>query len=236
MKTTRSQSRSLLSVYSAAVVVAALFLGLGTARALNPNHECAFCHTLHDAPGTKLTSDVDVEVLCLTCHGPAGMSVLKADIHINDSGSDYDPFLITCLQCHDPHSDRTNWLGSHSHPDSSTWTGTNIKLLGFRDASGVAVIQTTEWDDDNDVYVSGERPIVFEQLGDRRDADLQIHSFADADQDGNGVKDGACETCHTQTRHHCNGDPDNSGNCDEDHNTGRTCTQCHGHDTNFQRN
>ncbi|MFQ5791709.1 MAG: hypothetical protein ACE5JI_14650, partial [Acidobacteriota bacterium] len=58
-------------------------------------------------------------------------------------------------------------------------------------------------------------------------------SFSDEDQDGNGVKDGACETCHTQTKHHCNGDATNTGQCGVTHNTGKTCTDCHAHVDNF---
>jgi len=214
-----------------------LLFSLRIVQALNPSHECSFCHDLHGASGTELQNETDTEVLCLTCHGSAGTSSLKAEVHFNDNNSDYDPFEITCIRCHDPHSDQPNWLGTHVHAgDGSTWSGTNIKLVGYDGPGGVAIIQTTEWDDSSGVYVSGMRSVVFEQLGDNNDADLQIHSFADADQDGNGVKDGGCETCHTQTKHHCNGDPTNTGQCGENHNTGRICTNCHGHDTNFQRN
>jgi len=41
---------------------------------------------------------------------------------------------------------------------------------------------------------------------------------------------GICETCHTQTAHHCNGGP----NCDHDHYTTSTCTDCHSHKGGFR--
>ena len=74
---------------------------------------------------------------------------------------------------------------------------------------------------------SAIRDVVFESRG--FDAGQPtLHSFADADQDGNGYYDGVCETCHTLTRYHRN---TSGGN--HNHNTGDTCVRCHPHAGNF---
>jgi predicted CXXCH cytochrome family protein len=190
------------------VVLGALLLWPRGAEPLNPNHQCSYCHTLHLAPGTTLLNNTVVETLCLTCHGPGGISTLKADVHTNRTWSQYPPFRISCRGCHDPHSNRTNWFG-----------GTNLKLVGtIQDSTRLARILTPN---------SGIREVVFESRG----SDVgqpTLHSFADADQDRNGYYDGICETCHTLTRNHRNNP---SGN--HYHNTGRTCTKCHEHIDHF---
>lgn len=86
--------------------VGALLSGVGAAPAqgvlaLNPSHECSYCHATHDAQGGDLLIDTDVEVLCLTCHGPGGSSVLKARDHEDQ----------TCTVCHDPHDGEFNRFG-----------------------------------------------------------------------------------------------------------------------------
>lgn len=216
------------------VIACVLFTPPGSGA--NDNlHSCSFCHSGHSAAGARLIKEIDVEVLCMTCHGPTGISILKAEIHANESRSDYEPFRISCVQCHDPHKDQPNWLGTHSHPEDATIVeGINIKLVGRMGPVGLAVYETVEWDTSLGGYDTRMRNVVFEQRG--RDATgIEIHSFADADRDGNGIKDGACETCHTQTKFHCNGEYTNTGRCGESHNTGRTCTNCHDHTTNFLR-
>jgi predicted CXXCH cytochrome family protein len=180
----------------------------GSAAALNPNHgNCSICHSLHGAPGQKLTSDAVVEVLCLSCHGPVGAASLKAEVHKNKPSSSYAPFTMTCTDCHDPHDNRQNWL-----------SGTNLKQVGKNiSGSSDARISTPN---------SGIRDVVFESRG--TDAGgPSLHSFADNDQDGNGNFDGACEVCHTLAANHRN---NSSGN--HAHYTGQTCTQCHDH-TNY---
>lgn len=181
-----------------------------TAFALLPGHDCASCHNLHGAPGFALLSDIQIEVVCLTCHGPTGESTLKADVHTNDSNSMYPTFVFTCRDCHNPHNDLPNWLG-----------GTNIQGVGAdADGSGIAEIETPN---------SGIRYVVFESRGTTADPPgPSLHSFADADEDGNGVYDGICEVCHTLTRYHRN-----DGSAGTHHNTGRQCTRCHEHITNF---
>ena len=72
--------------------------------ALNPFHQCSYCHATHDAQGGDLLIETDVEVLCLTCHGPGGNSVLKAQNHEGQ----------TCTLCHDPHDGEFNRFGTRN--------------------------------------------------------------------------------------------------------------------------
>lgn len=179
--------------------------------ALNPGHgNCSICHSVHSAPGQLLTNDAVSEVLCLSCHGPGGVSTLKADVHENKSGSSYPAFRMTCMDCHNPHDNMQNYLA-----------GINLKSVGRKiSGSSNARISTPN---------SGVRDVVFESRG-TTVGDPFLHSFADNDQDGNGIYDGACEVCHTLTRFHHN---NSSGN--HLHQVGKTCTSCHNHDTNFHR-
>lgn len=175
--------------------------------ALNPNHQCEFCHVTHFASGGQLLDNAVVEVLCLTCHGPAGTSSLKADVHTNTTGSVHAAFRMTCKDCHTPHSNLGNWLG-----------GTNLELVGtLQGTSTTARIATPN---------SGIRQVVFQSRGSNA-GQPTLHSFADNDQDGNGYRDGVCETCHTQTAHHRNNAPDAA------HFTGATCVMCHPHNLGF---
>jgi len=198
------------------------------AESLNPNHDCSFCHDTHGAPGFNLLNNLDVEVLCLTCHGPAGTSTLKAEVHTQDSNTNYAPFSITCTTCHDSHSDRSNYLGSHNH-DTTTVPGVNIKLVGQRGPSGTASIDTVEWSG-TDYSTSVNVDVVFEFRGGSED---HVHGFLFNDPEQVPPFDGVCQVCHTQTDNHCNENPGNPGSCKTRHNRAKTCTQCHEHFNNF---
>ncbi|MHC5022804.1 MAG: cytochrome c3 family protein [Planctomycetota bacterium] len=192
------------------VAAAGSLLLLGApATALNPSHQCLSCHSLHGGRGDALLKEDVVEVLCLTCHGPGGISTLKADVHTNSAGSSYPAFEHTCTDCHTPHSDPPNWLA-----------GTNLKMVGTNPDDvwpWTARILTPN---------SGIREVVFESRGSGV-GQPTLHSFADNDEDGDGIFDGICESCHTQTSHHRNNAPDAA------HYTGATCSSCHTHDTGF---
>lgn len=179
-------------------------------------HQCSYCHTLHGGSGgPALLNAADVEVLCQTCHGAAGTSTMKAEVHKETRRSSYPAFWVTCIECHVPHSSLLNWLG-----------GQNIRLTGV-DAEGTGIASV--------ISPTGEgvRYMAFESRG--SDAGQpSLHSFADGDEDGNGYYDGACETCHTQTGHHRNND-DFPGEADHTHKLARTCTVCHGHDNFFHK-
>jgi len=171
----------------------------------NLDHTCTFCHDPHGGPLSHNLWDEDIEVQCLTCHGPGGVSSLKAAIHDEGDG-------FTCVDCHDQHKHLNNWLG-----------GENRKMVGFDDPiTGLAVINTED----------GLRNVVFESRG-LQAGEPTLHSFADDDEDGNGVFDGVCEVCHIE-----NGGgslpPPGSYLSEDNHNQGQTCTVCHSHVDGFE--
>jgi predicted CXXCH cytochrome family protein len=154
-------------------------------------HVCTYCHDPHGGPNTANLLDEDVEVLCLTCHGPGGVATAKADTHEGH----------TCLDCHDKHLYVDHWLG-----------GENLDTVGPEDPlTGLARILTP---------AGNLLDVVFESRG--TDAgEPSLHSFADDDEDGNGVYDGVCEVCHREEGV-------------DNHNFGRTCTVCHDHGDGFE--
>lgn len=200
-----------ISIFIFFTVLAMLFYFPVQIEALNPSHgNCSICHSVHGSPGQSLTNYAAVEVLCLSCHGPAGTATKKADVHINKSGSSYPPFRMTCMDCHNPHDGMTNRFG-----------GINLRMVGRNvDGSGDAMIVTPN---------SGNRYVVFENRGANAPApyNSSLYSFADGDQDGDGYKDGICEACHTATRFHTN------NNFKKSHNVGNNCMACHPHDGYF---
>lgn len=181
------------------------------AHALLPSHmNCDVCHAVHGATGSTILNASTAEAVCMSCHGPGGISTLKADVHLNDSNSQYPVFRITCIQCHESHDNQVNWLG-----------GTNRKTVGNDINNGTDTFARINSPN------SGIREVVFESRGDGA-GEPTLHSFADADQDANGYYDGVCETCHTLAKFHRNNP---SGN--HTHNTGDTCVRCHLHTANF---
>lgn len=129
-----------LAVYLAITALATL-IPADRADALISAHQCAYCHTTHLALGDTLLHAASVEALCLSCHGPAGISVLKAEVHTDSTIA--PSFRHTCLDCHNPHDNIPNWKG-----------GENIALVGLDlEDLGVARILTPN---------SGIRNVVFE--------------------------------------------------------------------------
>lgn len=205
MKRKRIIILSALFVFATAAT--ALFLSDRSSpplEAMNPLHpSCSGCHSLHSAPGQSISNEAVVEVLCLTCHGPAGTAT-TVEVHSNKDGSSYSAFSMTCIDCHNPHDNILNHLG-----------GTNLGQVG-RQYSGdsYARIATPN---------SGDKYVVFESRG--TDAGgPSLHSFAD----GDSTYDGVCEVCHTQVSNHRN---NSSG--DHSHYAGTNCTACHTHDNKF---
>lgn len=203
-------------IFIVIAVFAVIFYGPGEAGALNPSHgTCAICHSLHTAPGQTLTNDAAVEVLCLSCHGPAGTADKKAEIHTNKSGSSYPAFSMLCTDCHNPHDNMGNKVG-----------GTNLSQVGKKlDGTGYAMIPTPN---------SGNRYVVLENRGSNAEDPYKdsLRSFADGDQDGDTLYEGVCEVCHTQVSHHRNYD-DGDPSHDHTHFVGQNCIGCHPHTANF---
>lgn len=161
----------------------------------NLRHSCTYCHDPHGGPNPSNLRYADIEVLCLSCHGPGGVSALRAASHEG----------FTCLVCHDNHRNVTNRTG-----------GENIKLIGRRDPTTLlATIQAP----------NGARRVTFESLG-LQAGQPSLHSFADDDEDNDGVFDGVCEVCHLSI----SGTPIEADN----HNAGQTCTACHRHGDGFE--
>jgi predicted CxxxxCH...CXXCH cytochrome family protein len=174
-------------------------------REFNPAHHCNDCHGTQGPDGDPTLGDEQaIELLCLSCHGPGGVSVLKADVHDSSGGRH------SCLTCHNPHINPDNWLG-----------GENLKMVGNFD------FNSWPWIGRIASPNSGLREVVFESLGVDQGGP-SLHSFADNDEDGNGYYDGVCETCHTETNHHRNFEPDLP-----DHYTGTNCMTCHPHAEGF---
>lgn len=183
-----------------AIFTIAFVLTIDTPRisALNPNHNCADCHYMHQASGSPLLPYTSAENTCLSCHAPGGPSSLKAANHVGR----------TCMECHDPHDNVDNWLG-----------GTNLKLV-------LAYVRGQN-------ESSANRPVVFESRG-TDVGDPSLHSFCDGDQDGNGVWDGVCDTCHNNTGKH-EGYPVPSGHNHQQKNTCTRSTNCHSHQYGFKK-
>ncbi|MCK4766406.1 MAG: hypothetical protein KAW12_29695 [Candidatus Aminicenantes bacterium] len=194
-----------IPVFVLVIAAAVLVFGPKGTGALNPNHDCSICHNTHSAPGQALTNNAVATDMCLSCHGAAGSSSLKAEVHL---GSTYGAFEMGCIDCHNPHDNVPNWRG-----------GTNIKMIGADLAGSVGTITTPN---------SGTVDVVFESRG--TDAsEPSLYSFADGDEDGDGTYDNVCEVCHTQVSHHRN----STSGGDHTHYVGQTCTDCHPHDGNF---
>ena len=197
---------SIVSLFAGVFFISIIFAS--EARALISSHECVDCHSVMGASGSTLLNDVSVEVLCLSCHSTARGSTAAAEVHTNGSPTDQAAFRHTCLDCHTAHDNLSNWQ-----------LGTNIKLVGTKQDGSAKIVTPS----------SGVQEVVFESRGSDV-GELSLHSFADNDEDNNGVYDGVCEVCHTQTARHRN---DSSGN--HTHQVGKECTRCHTHGNGFNR-
>jgi hypothetical protein len=166
---------------------------------------CNYCHRVKSE-----TIGPQRAAVCLSCHGPGGSSTLRAAAHIQ----------MDCLDCHRTHAGDENWLG-----------GVNGKMLRND------VDKTGQHSDPQD-YVSrynilkikappeNYAPVVFTSRGTGA-GEPSLHSFADRDEDGNGVYDGICEVCHLDVL-------SPNGEIPGTHHVGETCTKCHLHSNGFR--
>lgn len=170
-------------------------------------HECSYCHGVHGAvPGsdTPLGQMLVIEDLCMSCHGPTGPSTRKANVHLSEADSN---FGITCLVCHNPHSNEINRLGTD-----------NIMLVR-------SLIFTARGVDAEVVFTSRGSDSNEPQAQSFCDNQLEISTPS-----GN-VSDSVCDVCHTEPRpgrHHFDA---TTGH----HQSGSTCTRCHTHSNGFVR-
>ena len=119
--------------------------------------DCVACHDIHNSPGGTLNTAAEFDLICDSCHGPAGTAIF-ADRHVDPSvneasGNTGKPeWEIGCITCHTPHgTDAVNHLydngTQHAHTlggDSGNLVdGINIKLFGHNeDGTGIAKIAT----------------------------------------------------------------------------------------------
>lgn len=145
------------------------------------------------------------EAMCLNCHGPGGSSSLRALSHAE----------LDCFDCHDTHGGEINRLGKRNLKDLRAdvdKTGQHSNSSGPRARNYRPPIDTPS---ENRV------PVVFESRG-TTSGEPSLHSFADDDEDGDGIYDGICEACH----------PRNPQSIQ--HHRGETCTSCHLHNRGFR--
>ncbi|MEE8308581.1 MAG: hypothetical protein V3R81_15035 [Gammaproteobacteria bacterium] len=147
--------RLFVTVYAALAVMAAMLI-LVPAKS-NAQMECAACHDIHNSAGGTLNTAAEFDLICDTCHGPAGTAIF-ADRHVDPavneaSGNTGKPaWEMGCITCHTPHrTDAVNHLYNNGTPhdhalggDSTTAVdGINIKLFGRNeDGTGIAKIAT----------------------------------------------------------------------------------------------
>lgn len=169
----------------------------------SPSLNCNYCHRAKSFWSQRAA-------VCLSCHGPGGSSSLRAAAHIQ----------MDCRDCHVAHRGSENWLGSQ-----------NSKFLRND------VDKTGQHSDQQDYYSSNNiphikapaenyAPVVFTSRGSGA-GEPTLHSFADGDQDGDGVYDGICEVCHLDFLYQ----EDESS---DTHHIGATCTECHPHSNGFR--
>ncbi len=196
-----------LAKYVVIVLVAMVLLmsDSGSASALMSDHECAYCHSLHGAPGFTLLNQpseanlvLTAEMVCLSCHGPDGDSSLTADVHTN-GGTSFPSNRISCIECHDAHDHQQNVNGV----DNLNMVLETITVMTSLDPTGFP----------NDIDA------VF------ADKDYSDGSYDYSKPDASGI----CQVCHTLTNYQRN-DGYKSG-----HQAGNDCMSCHPHWKGFDK-
>jgi predicted CXXCH cytochrome family protein len=80
---------------------------------------CALCHRTHTAVTDSLISSPSSgNAFCLTCHngtGAATAPVISTHSNIDAKYHTEDPFMLECVQCHNPHGDYDNLFAVRSY-------------------------------------------------------------------------------------------------------------------------
>jgi len=141
---------------------------------------------------------------CSSCHGVHNTTTSDGNLLRETMTS------ATCQECHNYQAHQGfDCLDCHQ-----VHNGTNIMLIKDNiDIDPTAGVDL--W------------PVVFNSQGTTASpVQPSLHSFADGDEDGNGIYDGICEVCHTSnpsTFHY------NTSAGDHSHNKGKSCVSCHPH-------
>lgn len=138
---------------------------------------------------------------CLSCHGPGGSATRRAVSHSR----------MDCRDCHKPHGtlkmlrNDVDKTGEHSDPQDLVDRFANQHLKSPPE---------------------NYAKVVFASRGSTV-GEPTLHSFADGDEDRNGIYDGICEVCHMDFLY-------NNGESPGTHHIGETCTVCHLHSNGFR--
>ncbi|MDF1579780.1 MAG: cytochrome c3 family protein [Desulfuromonadales bacterium] len=206
MRTLAAQiPRMFLAVIPCVLLVVGLAMPAHALLAAHLNYDgCDTCHNLHSgAGGALLDISANPEELCLSCHGPGGISALTVATHNLAGVASTDTGYISCNECHNSHNNgeetsRTNLDGTY-----------NIKLVGLTlDYNSSPPVSLTS------PQIREER--VATGLGTLQDV---VYSKGPIDDYARADNIGVCNACHGPT----------SGI----HNVGKDCSACHAHDGGF---
>lgn len=140
-----------------AAALAGFALLLAPASSWGQAMDCVACHSLHNSPGGTLNTNAEFDLICDSCHGPAGTAKfvdrhVDPDVNQASGGTGQPKWEMGCIVCHTPHqTDTVNHLfnggAQHAHAlgsDAGNMVdGVNIKLFGRdEDGTGVAKIAT----------------------------------------------------------------------------------------------
>jgi len=208
------------------VVMAGAMLAIGfaptDAGAQTLKHNCSFCHNLHGGSYAALSNFEVQEDLCWSCHDYAiKLDTLQArdadSVRIPQNGYEVHNGAKHTAFSREP----TGCWDCHNHEgEADGAAGRNLYMIQ-------AAMPTP---------LNGTQAVIFLSRGTDPDTlpfpNTSLNSFADGDENGDGDYTGVCEACHTETSNHQNGLnlPDASNHA---HEVGRTCTECHGHDSGF---
>lgn len=167
--------------------------------------DCNYCHRVNlKSLGPHRAAT------CLSCHGPGGSSTRRAASHIQ----------MDCRDCHMTHGGSINWLGEQN----GKFLRHDIDKTGQhsdpQDYFSRYLIPHIKAPDENYAQV------VFTSRG-TGVGEPSLHSFADGDQDRNGIYDGICEVCHLEFLYQ-------NEQASGPHHIGETCTACHLHSNGFR--
>lgn len=176
---------------------------------------CLSCHEMTSTesmlipPMGHVAQDIDDTLfnnLCWSCHNEVIAPYVKTHSSLQ-SDSSYGQWTVECWVCHNQHFQSQNLHNGSSY-------GKFIRRsIDLKNITGLVKTGVKE----------------IKLLGNNG-----LNSFADNDADGDGIRDGICEVCHTMTTHFRN---DGSGSDQLHANVGnvagKNCMTCHNHRNGF---
>jgi hypothetical protein len=187
---------------------------------------CYSCHVTRRGSGPAgivLQRQFSTDI-CLQCHGenpppntdgaaplvPLPVAAPQVNLHASTvTGSTRFQYEVKCTDCHNP----------HKHSAAKGWQ----QIRYIKDLLNIPGLMVTD--------LTRTPPLTLS-----KDIASYIRFTNRAEFDYVGPDPfirGICNTCHTQTDHHCNETLVPTGLCDSTHNIGTPCTGCHTHTTGF---